>query len=401
MAARSTPFARRSLDLNSGWQLLVGGGRPARSGLGLPRELVTLPWENFVASDYEVRGTYERSIDLSGTGPSVDRARKDGSSKAFVDFGSVMASARVFIDDELVLEHEGGFTAFSVPADQLLLPGRHRLRVDVDAARRATMPPFGGECDFDTPGGIWGGVTLRVVPPQFLVGIAAITELDGETGLTLYATALLEVSAAGATKGPFELTAQLVDLAGGAVIGQTSARAERTGEGDAQLSCKIAIPLDPESVQLWSPAIPVLYQLEVEMTDPHGNRDRLVTRVGLREVAIAGGVLTINSEPVKLLGLNRHALFPYMGYAAGGRGQRRDAELLRWGLNCNIVRTSHYPQSPAFLDACDEVGLLVIEEVPGWQHLGDEHWRGLLLRDLEAMIARDRNHPSVVSGLSI
>jgi len=76
--------------------------------------------------------------------------------------------------------------------------------------------------------------------------------------------------------------------------------------------------------------------------------------------------------------------------------QRRDAEILRRELNCTMVRCSHYPQSSAFLDACDELGLLVWEEIPGWGHVGDDAWQRQNLADVEGMVVRDRNHPSIV-----
>jgi len=75
---------------------------------------------------------------------------------------------------------------------------------------------------------------------------------------------------------------------------------------------------------------------------------------------------------------------------------RRDAEMLRREFNCNAVRCSHYPQSAAFLDACDELGLLVWEETPGWQYLGDAAWKELVVRDVGAMVTRDRNHPAII-----
>ena len=78
------------------------------------------------------------------------------------------------------------------------------------------------------------------------------------------------------------------------------------------------------------------------------------------------------------------------------RVQRRDALILKRDLKCNIVRTSHYPQSPHFLDACDEIGLLVFEEIPGWNHIGDQQWKDLSVRDVEAMIRRDWNHPAII-----
>ena len=78
------------------------------------------------------------------------------------------------------------------------------------------------------------------------------------------------------------------------------------------------------------------------------------------------------------------------------RVQRQDAKILRKNLHCNIVRTSHYPQSRHFLDACDEMGLLVLEEIPGWQHIGDEAWKLVAIDNVGRMIRRDWNHPSVV-----
>ena len=74
---------------------------------------------------------------------------------------------------------------------------------------------------------------------------------------------------------------------------------------------------------------------------------------------------------IKLRGLDRHQTFPFVGQAMPARVQRQDAYILRKQLHCNIVRTSHYPQSRHFLDACDDFGLLVLEEIPGWQYIGD------------------------------
>jgi len=76
--------------------------------------------------------------------------------------------------------------------------------------------------------------------------------------------------------------------------------------------------------------------------------------------------------------------------------QRLDADLIKFELACNIVRTSHYPQSSHFLDRCDEIGLLVFEEITGWQYIGDQKWRDICLDDLKTMIERDRNHASII-----
>lgn len=104
----------------------------------------------------------------------------------------------------------------------------------------------------------------------------------------------------------------------------------------------------------------------------------------------------LNGKVIKLRGLNRHQTFPYVGAAMPARIQRRDAMILKRELKCNIVRTSHYPQSSHFLDACDELGLLVFEEIPGWQHIGDRAWQDVAVRNVGEMVRRDWNHPSII-----
>ena len=119
-------------------------------------------------------------------------------------------------------------------------------------------------------------------------------------------------------------------------------------------------------------------------------------RIGFREATFTPDGFYLNGRQVKLFGVNRHQFFPFAGGAMPDRVQAADARIIRYGLNCNMVRCSHYPQSEAFFDACDEIGLLAWEEAPGWGYLGDESWLALAYRDLADMIVRDRNHPSII-----
>src|SRR5206468_2523799 len=118
--------------------------------------------------------------------------------------------------------------------------------------------------------------------------------------------------------------------------------------------------------------------------------------LGFREAQFTDHGFELNGKVIKLRGLDRHQTFPFVDQAMPGRAQRSDARILRHKLHCNIVRTSHYPQSRHFLDACDEMGLLVLEEIPGWQHIGDESWKLLSIDNVSRMIRRDWNHPSIV-----
>ena len=124
--------------------------------------------------------------------------------------------------------------------------------------------------------------------------------------------------------------------------------------------------------------------------------DRREIRTGLRSVRITSDRgLAINGEPIKVTGTNRHQEYPYIGYALSDKASYRDAFRIK-EAGFNLVRSSHYPPAPAFLDACDELGLMVIDAIPGWQFMGDSLFREASLRDTRMMCRRDRNHPSVV-----
>jgi len=166
---------------------------------------------------------------------------------------------------------------------------------------------------------------------------------------------------------------------------------------DASLdSTTIEIALDDlPGISLWDLNNPALYTLAVTLDTTHG-QDESSFRFGFRSVEFTPEGFKLNGKNLKLRGLNRHQSFPYSGYAMGRSAQERDAEILKHELHLNIVRTSHYPQSHWFLDRCDELGLLVFEEIPGWQHIGGEAWKDESVENVRRMITRDWNHPSVV-----
>jgi beta-galactosidase len=125
--------------------------------------------------------------------------------------------------------------------------------------------------------------------------------------------------------------------------------------------------------------------------------DEYSKRIGIRTMTMdkTTGGFYCNGRMIKLRGLNRHETYPFIGRAAPRRLQRKDADILKYDLGCTIVRTSHYPQSPDFLDRCDEIGLLVLEEIPGWMYVGGTAWKALEMQNLKDMVVRDRNHPSI------
>lgn len=160
-------------------------------------------------------------------------------------------------------------------------------------------------------------------------------------------------------------------------------------------ACETVSLADIPGLSLWELDHPVLYDIEAVLSTAAGT-DTLSSTFGFRTAQFTTAGFFLNDRVVKIRGLNRHQSWPYTGYAMGRRAQERDAEILKYELKCNLVRTSHYPQSPWFLDHCDRIGLLVFEEIPGWQHIGGEEWQAESVCNVERMIRRDWNRPSIV-----
>ncbi len=124
--------------------------------------------------------------------------------------------------------------------------------------------------------------------------------------------------------------------------------------------------------------------------------DEKIVTTGFRRVEFKEDGFYLNGTKRKLLGLNRHQSYPYVGYAMPESMQRLDADILKNELGVNAVRTSHYPQSHYFLDRCDEIGLLVFTEMPGWQHIGDAAWKEQAVENVRDMVRQYRNHASII-----
>ncbi|MEE1114221.1 MAG: glycoside hydrolase family 2 TIM barrel-domain containing protein, partial [Eubacterium sp.] len=161
-----------------------------------------------------------------------------------------------------------------------------------------------------------------------------------------------------------------------------------------------SIPLDVNSLKIWDASHPNLYVHRTELIRAEGGEEQVIgvskKRIGFRRAEFRTDGFYLNGRKFKLRGMNRHQSWPYVGYAMPDSQQRLDADILKNELGCNYVRTSHYPQAQSFIDRCDELGILVFTEIPGWQHMGDEDWENVAVNNVAEMVVQYRNHPSII-----
>jgi beta-galactosidase len=383
---------RSIIPFNNGWLFMPQAADAPDSAfepVTLPHTNKLLPHHNFDNTEYQFVSTYRKRFNL----PEPLNGRR-----LYIDFDGAMVVSSVSVNGAGVGIHAGGYTPFSFDITDCLTAGENLLEVMLDSTERPDVPPFGFVVDYLTFGGIYRDVNLRYVEP------CHIKDVFVHSHDVLTAEPKLDVDVTLKNQSPQAVTGLV------SVVLDSAADLRSTVEMYAGVKGKTVTILPQSEVtltlpfssltdtQLWTLDNPHLQKLEVlfQPENYDGPSDKVDVRFGLREARFEKDGFYLNGEKVKLIGLNRHQTYPYIGAAAPARLQRKDAEILKYELGCNIVRTSHYPQSKYFLDRCDEIGLLVFEEIPGWQHIGDEDWQAISLRDVEAMILRDRNHPAIV-----
>jgi len=301
--------------------------------------------------------TYRKALKL---------AARDGWENV-IRFNGVGNKATLYFNGKQLSVHEGGYTPFSV-----VLPDESGLLcVKVETEENPLIPPFGGGIDYLVFGGIYRTVSLFSRPKDHIEFLSCASS-DGKN-----------VAVRGKTNGiQSKKECHLVLKDEEKEIAQVSAVVEKGA---------FSYDFGSLSLELWDLKHPKLYTLVAEYEGYE-----TVVSFGCRKAEFTFNGFLLNGRKIKLVGLNRHQCYPYVGYAMPENMQRHDVDVLK-GLGVNIVRTSHYLDDPSFLAACDEKGLLVLEEIPGWQTVSDHtHWRELCVRNVSDMITRDVNHPSIV-----
>jgi beta-galactosidase len=349
----------------------------------IPHTNIALPWHSFDDKSYEFISAYRRHFKL----PAALRGQR-----VFVDFEGVMTASTVWINGIRLGEYKGGFTPFSFElTDHVHWNAENVLVVQVDSTERADIPPFGYQIDYLTFGGIYREVALRIVPQTFLENIFARPRDVLTDNPSVDVQCFLQSS----DTLPDNLSLEVTLTVAGKIVGHASKRVERSGSHEPLPSVTVTLT-NFGKVELWDLTHPHLYSVQIKLHRGDHVEDMDSRVIGFREAQFTERGFELNGKVIKLRGLDRHQTFPFAGQAMPARVQRRDALILRQKLKCNIVRTSHYPQSRHFLDACDEIGLLVLEEIPGWQHIGDQPWKDIAVDNVQRMIRHDWNHPSII-----
>ena len=382
----------KQMALNEGWEYVrepeasfFTGGEASTETVRLPHTGTVLPFNYTEEKDYQYVSGYRKELRL----PALMGGRR-----LFAAFEGAAQRTRIVFNGETLVTHACGYTGFAAELTALAREGENLLALEVDSGEETDQPPFGNVIDYLTYQGVYRGCRLILTGEDFLADVFASTK--GET-------VSVEAAAVGTAA---RAVLRLTDGEGKLVSLDSVLLSEAE---PSSLPLPAGLPVKPEEcrrysirmkcagVRRWSPDHPVLYDLAVTLQAEDGKTlDERRLRVGFRDAEFREDGFWLNGDRLILRGLDRHQSFPYVGYAMPDDVQRRDAEILRRELGLNVVRTSHYPQSRAFLDRCDELGLLVFTEIPGWQHIGGDAWKAQALRNVSDMVWQDRNHPCVV-----
>ena len=356
------------ISLCNGWEFreswsedfmrFQGTARPVR----LPHTVKECSLHYAGPRDYEMVSGYRRKLDI----PADYRGKR-----LFLQFDGAAHIATVYLNGIPCAEHRCGYTAFRVEITDLVRYGaENELSVRLDSTENPSVPPFGFVIDYLTYGGLYREAWLDVREQSYIADLYTVTPSYDRLEAKL------------SIEGDYAWT-RLSILDGDQVLASELGRDSFT----------VRVP----RAESWSPEQPKLYTCRAELLDGQGRLlDCVENRVGFRTIEFKADGFYLNGKKSFLRGLNRHQCYPYIGYAAPAHLQFEDARILKEELACNAVRTSHYPQSQHFIDACDELGLLVFTEIPGWQHIGDKAWQDQAVENVREMILQYRNHPSIV-----
>ena len=318
-------------------------------------------------------------------------------------FDGAMNAAEIWVNGRSAGKFMGGYLPYVMDISKLARPGETNVvavRLD-NRDNPLTGPKPLVDLDFNLYGGLYRDAHLILKNKLHITDpILAGQTAGGGVFVTFPAISREQATVMVRTQvknddeipRPCVVRTTLLDAGGQAVASAESTPETLAAGTDREIVQEIQVP----NPKLWSPQSPTLYQVRSEVIAQGTPVDVAQTRIGIRRIQITKDGFWINGRKMFLRGVNRHQEYPYVGNALSDEAQYRDALKIK-EAGFDYVRLSHYPQSPAFLDACDELGLVVMDSLMGWQYFDkDPAFAALKYEECRELVRRDRNHPCVI-----
>ncbi len=320
-----------------------------------------------------------------------------------IQFDAAMQVADVYVNGKHILKHLGGYLPFYIDVSDVVTYGvENSILIRLNNEDNPHVPPGKPlkDLDFNYYSGIYRNAWLIVKDKLYISNAVAVNRSVGggifvhyENVTLTSATVMVKTEIRNDFKqeNNAQVRLTLADQLG-KTVAQSLSKIQSVGANDFGAFTQ---NLNISNPKLWSPETPYLYELRVELLQNGNATDKEVQKIGVKTIRIDKNGFYLNEKKIVIRGTNRHQDYPYLGNAVSDNAQYRDAYKIKLA-GFNFVRTSHYPQSPAFLNACDELGIMVMDAIPGWQFAGDDEFNKNSFQDIRDMIHRDRNHASIV-----
>ncbi|HBK82337.1 MAG TPA: glycoside hydrolase family 2, partial [Flavobacterium sp.] len=323
--------------------------------------------------------------------------------KLFLKFDAAMNIAEVWINNKKLIEHHGGYLPFVVDFSSVaLFDKENTVSVKLNNFDNpVTGPKPLKTLDFNTYGGIYRNVwliaknSLHITDPIFtnktasggvFVSYPKVNKQEATINVKTHVLNQIEEDQSFVIKNTLLKNDK-------EILSKTSEAYILKSNQDQQFSADLIL----KNPELWSPNAPNLYHLKTEIIQNGAVVDHEITRIGIKHIEFVGQDLFWNGEKTFLRGVNRHQEYPYVGYALSDNANYRDAKKIK-NAGFDYVRLSHYPQSTSFMNACDELGIVTIDAILGWQYFSeDKAFQENVFQSAKELIRRDRNHASVLA----
>jgi len=323
--------------------------------------------------------------------------------KLFFKFEGAMNTAEVWVNNKKLIKHQGGYLPFVIDfTETALFDKENIIHIKLNNKDNPTTGPKPlKKLDFNTYGGIYRNVwliaknSLHITDPIFTNKVASggvfvsYPKVSKEEATINIKT---HVKNENNVKQSFLIKNTLLKNDAEIIFSESEIYQLKKNE-DEQFSTNLVL----ETPELWSPSSPNLYHLKTEVLQNGEVVDSEITRIGIKTIKFINQDFYLNGTKTFLRGVNRHQEYPYVGYALSDNANYRDAKKIK-EAGFDYVRLSHYPQSPAFMKACDEIGLITIDAILGWQYFSeDEAFQKHIYQTAKDLIRRDRNYASVIA----